>query len=77
MNMIEIVAKAIYDDNRGITMDLARDIAKVAITAMREPTALMIILGDENLNLCKGRDWEGQLEDIAKAYCTMIDAALK
>lgn len=75
--MIEIVAKAIYDDNRGITMELARSIAKVAITAMREPTALMVILGDENLNLCKGHDWEGQPEDIAKAYKAMIAAALK
>lgn len=75
--MIEIVAKAIYDDNRGITMELARSIAKVAIMAMREPTALMVILGDENLNLCKGRDWEGQPEDIAKAYKAMIDTALK
>lgn len=66
MNMIERVARAIYDNEHSErTMGECISHAKAAIEAMREPT-------EEMINNCPGYS-----DDVRDNYKAMIDAALK
>ncbi|RWF71376.1 MAG: hypothetical protein EOQ34_15630 [Mesorhizobium sp.] len=87
--MIERVARAIHfrgedggDDAwnhcQSWLRDLAREQAKAAIEAMREPTEMMSRAGMKSIQAWEDSDPDGILMDFRELSCwrTMIDAAL-
>lgn len=71
--MVERMAKALLEVGCDEpNLDDYRDMARAAIEAMREPTAVMIAAGDEVIP-----DNATYEDNAANAYRSMIDAALK
>lgn len=71
--MIERVAKAIFDARLATTIETARLQAKAAIEAMRYPTTVMIDAGYAAI----GTEYGSCVPMAVVHYRIMIDAALK
>lgn len=74
--MVERVAGVIVENNMRLSWEEARDLARAAIEAMREPTIAMVKAGTISWDPMDGGPVRPMFEPT-KPYQSMIDAALK